>query len=100
MRLASVLLISSQKRRSVLIIRGRHIESRPEPVIQVHRTKEQNAYDAWMMGGSMALGHWLADYKESTTGRRTFTVVEYGLWVDMVRSMEFRLTGENSEFCL
>jgi hypothetical protein len=61
---------------------------------------DQDAYAAWMSCGSMGLGLWLARYKEKTTGRRFFTVEEYGHWVDDCLRRELELTGENNEFCV
>lgn len=57
-------------------------------IIRSRPTPEQEAFRAWDLGGSMSLGLWLAKYKERMTGRRNFTVEEYGRWVRTVKSME------------
>jgi hypothetical protein len=62
-------------------------------------TTHESAYQAWMSGGSVGLGHWLANYKEHTTKRRNFTTDEYACWVAECRAEERRMTGENNEFC-
>lgn len=59
----------------------------------------ENAYKAWMSAGSMGLSAWLASYKERQTGKRFYTVEEYGDWVTKIRAMEVDRTGENNEFC-
>lgn len=62
-------------------------------------TADESAYEAWMSGGSIGLGLWLANYKERTTKRRNFTVDEFAVWVSKTRREELRQTGENNEFC-
>ena len=126
LRLKSVLSLSNTRLSLVLAISGRHISPRPEPdypacpkcgvrvvsagmCVPCRRKTEtppvkltkagQEAYNAWMSGGSAGLGLWLAGHKEQTTWRRYFTVEEYDAWVKMVRAMELQLTGKNNEFC-
>jgi hypothetical protein len=95
----SILSISNHRYVEVLTIRERHA-TKPTVFVPTRETKaDQDAYAAWMSGGSIGLGLWLARYKEKTTGRRNFTAEEYGRWVDDCRIKELRLTGQNEEFC-
>jgi len=78
--------------RSHLVITSQAIK--PPPL-----TTDEAAYNAWMSGGSIGLGLWLANYKERTTKRRSFTVDEFATWATATRREEFFRTGANSEFC-
>lgn len=59
-----------------------------------------DAYTAWMSAGSIGLGLWIANHKEHTTGKRNYTVEEFGQWCAHVRSLELQATGKHSEFCI
>ena len=69
-----------------------------QPGIRRRAGDEAAAYRMWMIAGTMGLSAWLGATAERDIGHRRFTVTEYGEWSAVVRAMELKATGTNSEF--
>lgn len=54
------------------------------PLTKPGRSAMTAAQCAWDMGGSVALGFWLAGYAEQKIGKRRYETNEYAWWVDQV----------------